>query len=364
LSRADRFLKACRLQEVDATPIWMMRQAGRYMKEYREIRKRHGFLEMCRNPEIAAEVTLQPVEHIGVDAAILFADILLPLPGMGIRLEFAAGEGPVIGNPVRTAADVAKLRRIVPEEDTPYVLEAVRIVKRELAGKVPLIGFSGAPYTLASYIIEGGGSKNYVNTKTMMYSDPKTWHALMELLADVVVDYLNAQVKAGAQAVQVFDSWVGSLSPSDYNEYVLPHSKSVFERLDDSVPSIHFANQGSTLLESVKAGGGDLLGLDWRTDLDVAWSRLGGDVGVQGNLDPVVLYAPIDVIERKAAEILAKAGGRPGHVFNLGHGILPTTPVEHAQALVEIVHRLSARPGAGGAGSSTAGAPPKTGSEV
>jgi uroporphyrinogen decarboxylase len=344
VSRADRFLKACRREPVDATPIWMMRQAGRYMQQYRDIRKRYGFLEMCRNPEIAAEVTLQPVEHIGVDAAILFADILLPLPGMGIELEFAAGEGPVIGNPVRSAADVARLSRIDPEKDTPFVLEAIKLVRRELAGKVPLIGFSGAPFTLASYIIEGGGSKNYVNTKTLMYSQPKTWHDLMAVISDVVVDYLNAQIAAGAQAVQVFDSWVGSLSPKDYSEFVLPHSKSVFERLDGGVPAIHFANQGSTLLESVKEAGGDVFGLDWRIGLDVAWSRLGGDVGVQGNLDPVALYAPIDVIESKAAEILSEAGGRPGHIFNLGHGILPTTPVEHAQALVEIVHRLSARP--------------------
>lgn len=342
MSRADRFLKACRREPVDATPIWMMRQAGRYMREYREIRKKYDFLQMCRTPDIAAEVTLQPVEHIGVDAAILFADILLPLPKMGIDLEFARGEGPVIANPVRTAADVDKMRRIVPEEDTPYVLEAIRLVIKELDGKVPLIGFSGAPYTLASYIIEGGGSKNYVNCKTLMYAQPAVWHKLMALIADVVVDYLNAQIAAGAQAVQVFDSWVGSLAPSDYREYVLPHTKSVFERLDASVPHIHFANQGSTLLELAKEAGGDVLGLDWRIDLDVAWERLGFDVGVQGNLDPVVLYAPIETIEKKTAEILGKAAGRPGHIFNLGHGILPTTPVEHAQALVEAVHRLSA----------------------
>lgn len=313
------------------------------MREYRDIRKKYDFLTMCRTPEIACEVTLQPVDAIGVDAAILFADILLPLPAMGVELEFAKGEGPVIGNPVRTPADVDALRPIVADEDTPYVMEAVRLVRRELDGKVPLIGFSGAPYTLASYMVEGGGSKNYVNCKTLMYARPDAWHKLMALLADVVVDYLTAQIRAGAQAVQLFDSWVGSLSPSDYREYVLPHTKSVFDRLDGSVPAIHFANQGSTLLELASEAGGDVIGLDWRVDLDVAWSRLGGDVGVQGNLDPVVLYAPVDVIERKVGEILDRAAGRPGHIFNLGHGILPTTPVEHAQALVEIVHRLSAR---------------------
>lgn len=341
MSRADRFLKACRREPVDVTPVWMMRQAGRYMKEYREIRAKHDFLTMCRTPELAAEVTLQPVELIGVDAAILFADILLPLPGMGLDLEFARGEGPVIRNPVRTAADVDRLRPIVAEEHTPYVLEAVRLVRRELDGKVPLIGFSGAPYTLASYVIEGGGSKNYVNCKTFMYSQPNAWDKLMSLLADVVVEYLNAQIRAGAQVVQLFDSWVGSLSPQDYARYVLPHTRSVFERLDTTVPRIHFANQGSTLLELVREAGGEVFGLDWRIDLDEGWRRLGHDVGVQGNLDPVVLYAPVEVIQDHVRAILEKAAGRPGHVFNLGHGILPTTPPDHAKALIEAVHRIS-----------------------
>ncbi len=347
--RSERFLRACRRQEVDCTPVWLMRQAGRYMKEYMAIRSKYSFLTMCKTPELAAEVTLQPVEKLGVDAAILFADILLPLEGMGITLEFAKDEGPVIHNPVRTMADVERLRVIEPEEDVPYVLEAVRLVRRELDGRVPLIGFSGAPFTLASYIIEGGGSKNYVKCKQMMWQAPEVWHALMAKLAEVTLRYLRAQIRAGAQAVQVFDSWVGALAPDDYEEFVLPHSKFVMDGLKgEGVPVIHFAHNASTLLDLVKRAGGDVIGLDWRVDLGEAWERLGYDVAVQGNLDPMALFAPIPVIEEKVRRILERAGNRPGHIFNLGHGIHKETPVEHAIALVEAVHRYSRRPAAAG----------------
>lgn len=326
---------------MECTPIWLMRQAGRYMKEYMDIRQKYDFLTMCKTPELAAEVTLQPVRIIGVDAAILFADILLPLEGMGIDLEFAKGEGPVIHNPVRSKADVDRLRVADPHEDTGYVLEAIRIVRRELEGEVPLIGFSGAPFTLASYIIEGGGSRDYVNCKAVMYSDPDAWHSLMDKLSEVVVAYLSAQIESGAQAVQVFDSWVGCLSPEDYREYVLPHQKRVMEGLAGrSVPVIHFANDASTLLEMVAEAGGDVIGVDWRIDLDVAWERIGHDKAIQGNLDPIALFAPPEVIKEKAASIISKADGRPGHIFNLGHGIHKDTPVENVKYLVEVVHEL------------------------
>lgn len=338
----QEFLKACRREQTEFTPVWLMRQAGRYMPEYMAIRSKHSFLEMCKSPELAAEVTLQPVDILGVDAAILFADILLPLEGMGIGLEFAKDEGPVIHNPVRSQRDVDNLRVIDAEEATPYVMEAIRILRRELVNKVPLIGFSGAPFTLASYIIEGGGSKTYINCKRMMYEAPSVWHALLEKVSEVIVRYLKAQIAAGAQAVQVFDSWVGTLAPDDYREFVLPHSRFVMEGLkNEGVPVIHFANNAATLLEMVKEAGGDVIGLDWRLNLDGAWSRLGYDVAVQGNLEPLSLFAPPAVIEKKVKSILAKAGKRPGHIFNLGHGIHKETPVEKAKILVEAVHKYS-----------------------
>ncbi|AVX19347.1 MULTISPECIES: uroporphyrinogen decarboxylase [Carboxydocella] len=340
----DTFLKACRREPVDYTPVWLMRQAGRYMAEYMAIRSKYSFLEMCKIPEIAAEVTLQPVNKLGVDAAILFADILLPLEGMGIQLEFAKNEGPVIHNPVRTRADVDAIRVIEAEEATPYVMEAIRILRRELADKVPLIGFSGAPFTLASYIIEGGGSKNYIECKKMMWQAPEVWHALMDKIAEVILRYLKAQIAAGAQAVQLFDSWVGALSPEDYRQYVLPYSKKVLDGLKDSgVPVIHFANNASSMLELVKEAGGDVIGLDWRINIDDAIRRLGDDVAVQGNLDPMMLFAPPRVIEERVKDILARVGNRPGHIFNLGHGIHKDTPVEHVIALVEAVHKHSRR---------------------
>ena len=340
----SRFLHACRREPVDCTPVWFMRQAGRYMAEYRAIRARHTLLEICRQPELAAEVTLQPVRALGVDAAILFADILLPLMPMGIQLEFAAGEGPVIHNPIRTANDVAVLRSVDPRESLPHVLEAVRIVQRELDGQTPLIGFAGAPFTLASYIVEGGASRSYVKTKQLMYGDPQTWHSLMGKLARVVADYLVAQVEAGAQAVQLFDSWVGALGPADYRDYVLPHSKLILCEVQKAgAPAIHFGTDTATLLPSMKEAGGEIIGLDWRTPLDWGWNVLGCDVAVQGNLDPVALFAPRAELERRVRVILDQAANRPGHIFNLGHGILPETPVENVQAVVEMVHEFSQR---------------------
>lgn len=337
----ERFLRACRREAVDCTPIWIMRQAGRYLAEYRAIRARHSFLEMCKTPELACEVTVQPVDLLGVDAAILFADILLPLEPAGLQIEFSEEHGPIIRNPVRSTADVDALRAVEPD-DCGYVLEAVRLVRKELAGRVPLIGFAGAPFTLASYVVEGGSTRLYRKCKTMMYNSPATWHALMDKLADIVVTYLNGQIEAGAQAVQVFDSWAGSLSPRDYREYVLPHSAKVFANLDRRVSHIHFAHQAGTMLELVKEAGGDVIGLDWRVDIDSAIRRLGDDVAVQGNLDPMVLFARPEVIRDRVREILARVGGRPGHVFNLGHGIHKDTPVEHVRELVRYVHEVSA----------------------
>jgi len=337
------FLMACRRKPTPYTPIWLMRQAGRYMKEYRNLRKKYSFLEMCKNPELAAEVTLQPLQKLNVDAAIIFSDILIPLEPMGVGFEFAKGEGPVFHRPIREKKDVEQLKVIEPEEDTPFLMEAIQIVRRELEGKIPLIGFSGAPFTLASYIIEGGHSKNYVLAKSMMYQDRVTWDKLMEKLSEVLIRYLNAQIRAGVQAVQVFDSWVGCLSQADYKEFVLPYSKKILNRLDKSVPAIHFGTSTSTLLRWRKGAGGDVIGVDWRDDLGEAWKRIGYDVGVQGNLDPVVLFGSIDLIKKEVKRILRQAEGRPGHIFNLGHGILPNTPVDNVIALVDMVHEYSSK---------------------
>jgi uroporphyrinogen decarboxylase len=335
------FLSACRRQPTEHTPIWLMRQAGRYQKEYRALRKKHSFLELCKTPELAAKVTLLPVEQFPVDAAIIFADILLPLEPMGVEFEFSKDEGPVFHQPVREMEQVNRIRIIDPEEDLPFLMEAIRIVRKELDGKVPLIGFAGAPFTLASYIIEGGHSKNYILTKGMMYENPTMWGLLMEKLSEVLIRYLNAQVRAGAQALQIFDSWVGCLSPGDYEEYVLPYSKKVIDGVDKSVPLIHFGTMSSTLLGLMKKAGGDVIGVDWRADLGEAWAGIGYDVAIQGNLDPVVLFAPPEVIEKKAKRILDSVKGRPGHIFNLGHGILPNTPVENVACLIETVHKYS-----------------------
>ncbi len=340
----DRFLKACRRADVDCTPVWFMRQAGRYMAEYRALRAKHTLLEICMQPELAVEVTLQPVRALGVDAAILFADILLPLMPMGIHLEFAKGEGPVIHNPIGSRADVEALRVIDPCEELRHVLDAVKLVRRELDGKTPLIGFAGAPFTLASYLIEGGSSRSFVKTKRLMYNDARTWHILMSKLGCVIADYLIAQVNAGAQAVQLFDSWVGALNPDDYREYVLPHSRFIIEQVQRTgVPIIHFGTDTATLLPLLKEAGGGVIGLDWRVELDRGWEAIGFDRAVQGNLDPVALFAPRAELERRVRRILEQAAQRPGHIFNLGHGILPETPVENVKAVVEMVHEFSQR---------------------
>lgn len=340
---AARFLRACYRLPVDRTPVWFMRQAGRYMPEYRALRAEHSLLEICRQPELAAEVTLQPVRALGVDAAILFADILLPLIPMGADLAFVQGEGPVISNPVRSRSDVLALHPVEIEAELSFVLKAVRLLRGELPTSVPLIGFAGAPFTVGCYLIEGGGSRNYVRAKSLMYSDPGTWHALMERLTDLITDYLVAQVSAGAQAVQLFDSWVGALHPDDYREYAMPYSQRIFQALSASgAPSIHFGSGTAMLLSLMKEAGGDVIGVDWCTPLGWARRQLGQEVAVQGNLDPTALFAPAPVLDRHVDRVLAGAGGEPGHIFNLGHGILPETPVESVRTVVEMVHTKTA----------------------
>ncbi|HEX9921692.1 MAG TPA: uroporphyrinogen decarboxylase [Anaerolineae bacterium] len=343
MPRTDRLLRACRGKAVDATPIWLMRQAGRYMPEYRALRERYSILELIKTPDLATEVTLQPINTFDLDAAIIFADILPLLMGLGLELEFVKGDGPVIHNPVRSAAGVEALTVRPAEETLGFTLQAIRQVIDELAGRVPLIGFSGAPFTLASYAIEGGGSKNYILTKSLMYQEPHVWHTLLEKLATAVGHYLRAQAAAGAQVLQLFDSWVGALSPADYREFVLPHSKRAIEiaRQDQAVPLIHFGTATGGLLSLMKEAGGDVIGVDWRVDLAEARAQLGAEAAVQGNLDPLVLLAPIPEIKRQAARVLDRANNKPGHIFNLGHGILQQTPVEHVAALVDFVHEYS-----------------------
>ena len=313
------------------------------MREYREVRAKASFLELCKTPALAAEVTVTAAERLRVDAAIIFADILLILEPMGVELEFAEGEGPVIHNPVRTAADIDRLLELEDASALDFVNEAIRQTRRELPADMPLIGFCGAPFTLASYLVEGGGSKNYVRTKRLMYDDAGAWHEMLSRIARGLVKYLNAQIEAGAQAVQLFDSWVGCLSPDDYSEFVLPHTRSVIANVTDGVPVIHFGTGTAALLELMREAGGDVIGLDWRVRLDEGWQRVGHDVAVMGNLDPVALFASQDALRTQAKRILDQAGGRAGHVFNLGHGILPETPVENVIALVEMVHEMSAR---------------------
>ena len=336
-------MRACRREPVPYTPIWLMRQAGRYMREYREVRAKTTFLELCKTPSLAAEVTVTAVERLNVDAAIIFADILLILEPLGIDLEFAAGEGPVIHNPVRTAADVDRLRELEDPNALGFVYEAISQTRRALKPDIPLIGFCGAPFTLASYLIEGGGSKNYVHTKRLMYDDAGAWHAMMSLISRGLATYLNAQIEAGAQAVQLFDSWVGCLSPDDYREFVLPHTRSVIQNVTPGVPVIHFGTGTAALLKLMREAGGDVIGLDWRVRLDDGWRRVGDDVAVMGNLDPIALFAKHEALRTQAKRILDQAGGRVGHIFNLGHGILPETPVENVIALVEMVHNMRLR---------------------
>jgi uroporphyrinogen decarboxylase len=334
-------LQACRRQPTPHTPVWLMRQAGRYMPEYRALREKVPFLTLCKTPELAAQVTVEAVERLGVDAAIIFADILLIVEPMGVGLEFSQGDGPVIHRPVRSGADVDRLSERPPLETVPFVFEAVRKARARLPEHIPLIGFSGAPFTVASYLIEGGSSRHYLETKRLMYKDPGAWRALMERLVRVIAAYLNGQIAAGAQVVQVFDSWVGCLSPTDYRTFILPHMAALMQSLTPGTPIIHFGTDTAGLLELMAEAGGDVIGVDWRIDLAVAWRRIGETRAVQGNLDPVALFAPPAELRRQVERILQAVAGRPGHIFNLGHGILPQTPVENVVGLVEMVHEIS-----------------------
>ncbi|HEU5349499.1 MAG TPA: uroporphyrinogen decarboxylase [Ktedonobacterales bacterium] len=340
----SRFLRACRREATDVTPIWLMRQAGRYLPEYRRLREHHPLLDMIKTPELACEVTLQPIRAFDLDAAIIFADILPPLEGMGLHLRFAEGEGPIIGNPVRTVEDIAHLRVLPPEETLPFTLDAIRLAREQLDGRnIPLIGFSGAPFTLAAYAIEGSGSRNYTEVKGLMMSDPAAWHDLMSKLSEVVGAYLLAQAQAGAQVLQLFDSWVGQLAPADYRQFVLPHTQhAIAIARAANVPIIHFATDTSGYLEAMRETGADVISVDWRVDLDAAWQRLGAGVAIQGNLDPVALLAPWDALKQRAQMVLEQVGGRAGHIFNLGHGILPSTPPDNVKRLVDFVHEYSA----------------------
>jgi uroporphyrinogen decarboxylase len=337
------FLQACRRHAAPVTPVWLMRQAGRYMPEYRALRARYGVLELCKTPDAAAEATLQPVDKLGVDAAILFADILLVLEPLGVGLEYTHDDGPRIRRPVRSHADVTRLRPVVVEEAVSFVFDTVRLARKALLDRVPLIGFAGAPFTLASYLIEGGPSREFLATKRFMREERVAWDALMAVLSDITAEYLNGQIAAGAQAVQLFDSWVGTLSPGDYRDSVLPYSRRVIQRITAGVPVIHFGTGTAGLLPLMKAAGGDVIGLDWRVEIGSTWERLGYDVAIQGNLDPAVLLAGTGEIRRGVKAILDAVGGRPGHIFNLGHGVHKETPVDHVAALVDLVHELSVR---------------------
>jgi uroporphyrinogen decarboxylase len=339
----SRFVRACKALPVDRTPVWFMRQAGRYMAEYRAVRKQHSLIEICKNPQLAAEVTITAAEILNVDAAIIFADLLLPLEVMGLPFHFSAGEGPVIERPVRSGEDISRLRTD-SAADLGYVAEAVGLVAKHFGDKLSVIGFCGAPFTLASYMIEGGGSKHYINTKKLMYSQPEAWDELLGKLVAVTSEYATEQVRAGADVIQVFDSWVGCLSVEDYRRYVLPRTTELVRNLRGSgVPVIYFGTDTATLLASMQETGADVIGLDWRIPLDQGWVLLENRGAVQGNLDPVVLFSDWKQVKLRAREILDLAGGRPGHIFNLGHGILPETPVENVKALAEYVQEHSAR---------------------
>ena len=336
------FVRAAKAQPTERTPIWLMRQAGRYMAEYRAIRKRYSLIEICKKPEVAAQVTIEAAEILKVDAAIIFADLLLPLEVMGMPFHFAAGEGPKIEKPIRTAGDIARLRTD-RAADLGYVAEAVKLVCKHFGDRLPVIGFCGAPFTLASYMIEGGGSRNYVFTKKMMYSAPDSWNELMRKLVSVTAEYSAEQVRAGADTIQIFDSWVGCLSVEDYRRYVLPHAADLVKRLQKTgVPIIYFGTDSSTLLPSMKETGAEVVGLDWRIPLDIGWQSFGFQGAVQGNLDPVLLFADWKEIRPRAEDILRRAAGRPGHIFNLGHGILPETPVDNVKALCDFIREHSA----------------------
>ena len=341
LTGGNRFVRACLRQPVDRTPVWFLRQAGRYMPEYQAVRRHHSLLEICKNPELAAEVTITAAEKLDVDAAIIFADLLLPLEGMGVGFEFLAGEGPVIHNPVRTSADVERLR-IDRAPELGYVAEAIRKVVAHFADRIGIIGFCGAPFTLASYVIEGGGSRNYIHTKSLMYRQPAVWRMLLEKFAAVLTEFAAQQVEAGADVIQVFDSWAGALSPVDYREFVLPITKQLVSGIQAlGVPVIYFGVDTAALLPDMRETGADVFGLDWRTPLDEGWRALGRACAVQGNLDPITLFAEETLLRDRVRRILAQAGGRPGHIFNLGHGIVPETPVENVQNVVRYVREYS-----------------------
>ena len=341
----SRFLAACRRQPVDKTPVWFMRQAGRCLPAYRQLRTQYDILTLAKTPEHCATVKLMPVDVLGVDGAVMFADIMLPIEAMGVSLEIQPEIGPIIHHPIRTRADVDALQIREAEEATPFVFEAIRMLRHELrGGKAALIGFSGAPFTLACYLIEGKPSRDYTRAKALMFGEPSLWHALLAKTSEVVLRYLRAQVGAGAQVIQLFDSWVGALSPQDYEEYVLPHTKFIFDGLKDAgVPTIHFGTGTATLLERMVEAGGDIISVDWRIPLDEAWRRIGYDHGIQGNLDPALLMAPPERIERGVRDVLRRAGGRPGHIFNLGHGVPAETDPDRLAWLVRLVHQLTAR---------------------
>jgi uroporphyrinogen decarboxylase len=336
----NRFIRACLRKPVDRTPVWFLRQAGRYMQEYRDVRKHHTLVEICKQPDLAAEVTITAAEKLGVDAAIIFADLLLPLEPMGLDFEFQAGEGPVVHHPVRTAADIAALRTD-RADDLAYVARAIEKVAAHFRDRLGIIGFCGAPYTLASYMIEGGGSRNYILTKQLMYQDTPAWHALLDKLVNVLIEYCRLQVQAGADVIQIFDSWIGSLSPADYHDYAFGASKRLVRAVQDlGVPVIYFGVETAGLLPAMASTGADVIGLDWRQPLDEGWRVVGHHHAVQGNLDPITLFAPLHVLEQRVREILRAAAGRPGHIFNLGHGIVPGTPVENVQAVAKMVREF------------------------
>lgn len=338
----ERMLAACRLQPVDRTPVWFMRQAGRCIADYRALRERYDILTIAKTPELCSQVTLMPVDLFGVDAAVMYADIMLPLEGMGVPFIIEPEIGPIIEHPIRTAADIDALRVIDAEESTPYVFEAIRLLRKELSGRAALVGFSGGPFTLGCYMIEGRPSRDYARAKGLMLSAPDLWNRLMTTLTEVVIRYLRAQVAAGAQVVQLFDSWVGVLSPADYERCVLPYSSQIFATIRAlGVPTIHFGTGAAGLLDLMVKANSDIISVDWRVRLDDAWARIGYDRGIQGNLDPATLLAPFDVVERAACDVLARAGGRKGHIFNLGHGVFPDTPSEFLARIVELVHRQS-----------------------
>lgn len=340
----DTFLKACRKEDVPYTPVWLMRQAGRYMKEYRDIRNKVSFLTLCKTPELAAEVTITPVRKLGVDAAILFSDILIIVEAMGMDIFFDEKKGPILKNPLRDDSSIDSLIIPDPEEKVPFVMKTIRILRKELEGEVPLIGFSGAPFTLASYMVEGGTSRNFAKIKMMMYQNPALYHRILEKVTKSVALYISAQIKAGAQAVQIFDTWAGALAPEDYRDFALPYTKEIIEDIkDEGVPIILYINGSGGLLELMKEAGPDVISLDWRIDIDRAIERLGNNIAVQGNLDPCALFLPSDKMENRVKEILKNAKNAPGHIFNLGHGIFPETPVENVIAMVEAVHKFSSK---------------------